>query len=317
MTGTTIQTVKGDVPVNSLGMWLPHEHLFTDLRGPMVPGYAEGDLLDVEYTVRPHLEAAAAAGVTAFVECSTLGVGRNVEVLKHLASITPIHIIAPTGVYKEGFIPADLLDMSVEGLANLWIRDLTEGMDGTGIKAGWIKVALSDNGPREIEVRNLQAAAITSKATGAIIGCHTIGGEAARRELAILAEAGHDLSRFIWIHSQTERDTAIHLEAAQQGVWIEFDSVGGGSAADDAAMLESVLALIKAGYAANIMLSHDAGWYQPGEEHGIPKPNGFRGYTALFEQFLPAMRQRGVSDKVIDQITIANPARAYAITKTP
>ena len=62
MTGTTIQTVKGDVSVNSLGMWLPHEHLFTDLRGPMVPGYAEGDPLDVEYTVRPHLEAAAAAG---------------------------------------------------------------------------------------------------------------------------------------------------------------------------------------------------------------------------------------------------------------
>ena len=315
MAGAYIQTVNGDVAVESLGMWLPHEHLFTDLRGPQAAGYAQGDPLDVEYTVRPHLEAAAAAGVTAFVECSTLGVGRNVAVLKHLASITPIHIVAPTGVYKEGFIPIDFLDLNVETMANLWIRDLTEGMDGTDIKAGWIKIALSDDGPREIEVRNLQAAAITSKATGAVIGCHTIGGAAARKELEILKAAGHDLSRFIWIHAQTERDTAIHVEAAQQGVWVEFDSVGAGSAADDAAMLESVLKLIEAGYAGNIMLSHDAGWYQPGELHGNPQPNGFRGYSALFEQFLPAMRQRGVSDDVIRQITVANPARAYAITK--
>jgi phosphotriesterase-related protein len=233
-------------------------------------------------------------------------------VLRHLAAHTPIHIIAPTGVYKEGFIPADLQDVSAEYLADLWTREITEGMDGTDSRAGFIKVALVDDGPKDIEIRNLKAAAAASLRTGAVVASHTIGGKAARAEMDILEGAGLDLGRFIWVHAHTEPNTAVHVEAAKRGVWVEFDAVGAESWHPQDKLLESVLALIEAGYADHILLSHDAGWYEPGQPNGLPKA-GVRGYTALFEQFIPAMQARAVSDETIRLMTVANPARAFAI----
>lgn len=316
MTDASIRSIRGDIPTDTLGAFLPHEHLFTDLRGPQTPGYAQGDPQQVAQVMRPYLEAAQRAGVTAFVECSTLGVGRNVAVLQKLAEITPIHIIAPTGVYKEGFIPTELLDLSAEALAALWIRDINEGMDGTAARAGFIKVALVDEGPTALETRNLQAAAITSKATGAVIASHTIGGAAARREIAVLAEAGHDLSRFIWVHAHTEPNTAVHIEAAEQGVWLEFDAVGAADWHPQPALVQAVVALVREGCTGSILLSHDAGWYDPSQPDGQPKPQGVRGYTALFDTFIPALKERGVTDDAIHQMIVSNPARAFALSPT-
>ena len=306
-----IRAVTGDVPVDQLGLFLPHEHLFTDLRGPSTPGYAQGDPEQVARVVLPYLEAIERQGVTALVECSTMGVGRNIAVLRHLAALTPIKIIAPTGVYKDGFVPVALLDLSVKALADLWIRDLTEGIDGTSSRAGFIKVGLVDNGPTELEIRNLKAAVLASKRTGAVIASHTIGSVAARREIAILDDTGLDLTRFIWVHAQTG-DTTAHVDAARRGVWIEFDSIGGGSQEDQAALLEAVLEMIERGFSENILLSHDAGWYDPSQPDGQPKPNGYRGYTTLVDQFIPALQARGVSDETIHEITVTNPARAFA-----
>src|SRR5262245_6284016 len=92
----TIQALKGSVEIDSLGLILPHEHLFTDLRGPHVAEYAQGEPLAVLQVVGTYLEEAEAAGATALVECSTVGVGRNLSVLQTLADATSMHIIAPT-----------------------------------------------------------------------------------------------------------------------------------------------------------------------------------------------------------------------------
>src|SRR5574341_1762847 len=106
MTAKRIYAIQGSVQVDTLGLVLPHEHLFTDLRGPHVPEYAQGEPSAVLKVVEPYLAEAAAAGATALVECSTMGVGRNLAMLQRLADATPIHIIAPTGVYRDAFIPA-------------------------------------------------------------------------------------------------------------------------------------------------------------------------------------------------------------------
>lgn len=218
MNAGKIRTLKGDVAVNTLGLMLPHEHLFVDLRGPFAESYGEADPEEVRQLVQPYLDAIEKIGVTAFVDCAPAGVGRNVGVLRYLADHTPIHIVAPTGVYKEGFIPTDLLNKSVDDLAELWTREITEGMDGTDSRAGFIKVALVDHGPTEIEKRNLKAAAATSLRTGAVVASHTIGGRAARAEMDILEEAGLDLRRFIWVHAHTEPNSAIHVEATSRGL---------------------------------------------------------------------------------------------------
>ncbi|HEX9838901.1 MAG TPA: hypothetical protein VGA72_06120, partial [Anaerolineales bacterium] len=113
------------------------------------------------------------------MECSTVGVGRNLTILSRLAEISPIRIVAPTGVYREAFTPLSLREISESDLANLWITELTEGIEGTSIRAGFIKLAMSDDGPSALEIRNLKAAAKASQATGAMIANHTIGGNVA------------------------------------------------------------------------------------------------------------------------------------------
>jgi len=305
-----IHTIKGRVEIDSLGLILPHEHLFTDLRGPRVSDYARGEPSAVVEVVEPHLAEASKAGVTALVECSTVGVGRNLTVLRRLAEATSIHIIAPTGVYRDAYIPESLREISEHDLAELWTTELTEGIDGTSIRAGFIKLAMSDDGPTTLEIRNLKAAVDASQNTDAVIASHTIGGKVARKEMDVLEEAGLDLQRFIWIHAQTEPDISILEEAARRGAYVELDSVGAPHQSQ-AELLETTIALIGAGFADRLLLSHDGGWYNPARSDGLPE-EGFRGYTALARDFLPELLKRGINEEQVRLITVNNPAKAFA-----
>ena len=305
-----IHTIKGPIEIDALGLTLPHEHLFTDLRGPSVPDYARGEPSAVVKVVEPYLAEASAAGVTALVECSTVGVGRNLQVLLSLADATSIHIIAPTGVYRDAYIPETLREISEHDLAELWTTELTEGIDRTSIRAGFIKLAMSDDGPTALEIRNLKAAVKASENTGAVIASHTIGGKVARKEMDVLEEAGLDLQRFIWIHAQTEPDISILEEAARRGAYVELDSVGAPHQSQTE-LLETTIALIEAGFADHLLLSHDAGWYNPAHSDGLPE-EGFRGYTALARDFLPGLLKRGINEEQVRLITVNNPAKAFA-----
>ena len=305
-----IHTIKGPIEIDALGLTLPHEHLFTDLRGPSVPDYARGEPSAVVKVVEPYLAEASAAGVTALVECSTVGVGRNLQVLLSLADATSIHIIAPTGVYRDAYIPETLREISEHDLAELWTTELTEGIEETSIRAGFIKLAMSDDGPTALEIRNLKAAVKASQNTGAVIASHTIGGKVARKEMDVLEEAGLDLQRFIWIHAQTEPDISILEEAARRGAYVELDSVGAPHQSQTE-LLETTIALIEAGFADHLLLSHDAGWYNPAHSDGLPE-EGFRGYTALARDFLPELLKRGISEEQLRLITVNNPAKAFA-----
>ena len=311
MSARSIRTIGGDVVAESLGLILPHEHLFVDLRGPLVPEYAHADPETVARTMEPYLAEAYAAGVTLLVECSTVGVGRNVAVLRRLAELTPMHIVAPTGLYREAFTPPSLRALTAEELAEEWIGELTEGIDGTGVRAGFIKVAVSDDGPTPLEVRNLRAAALASRQTGAAIASHTPSGAIARSQMQVLESEGLSLDRFIWAHANLEADPAIHLEAARRGAYVAFDAVGA-AWQSQRALVEDTLALIEAGCAERILLSHDAGWYDASQPDGQPE-GGVRGFTALVEELMPALRARGVTEDLLHLVTVTNPARAFAL----
>lgn len=244
------------------------------------------------------------------MECSTVGVGRNLTVLQRLADVTSIHIVAPTGVYRDAYIPDSLREASEQHLADLWTTELTQGIEGTAVRAGFIELAMSDDGPTALETRNLKAAARASQNTGAVIGSHTIGGRIAKQEMDVLEEAGLDLRRFIWIHAQTEPDISKLEEAARRGAYVELDTVGA-PYQSQAELLETAVALIEAGFADHLLLSHDAGWFDPARQEGVPE-QGFRGYTALTTDFIPALLKRGISNDMVRLITVDNPARAFA-----
>jgi phosphotriesterase-related protein len=312
MNTSIIRTVRGDIQAESLGLVLPHEHLFTDLRGPLYPEYAQGNPETVVKVMQPYLEAAYQAGVTALVECSTAGVGRNVSVLKRLAEVTQIHIVAPTGVYRQAYTPAALQNIRAGALADLWIQEMEEGIEGSPVRAGFIKIAMSDDGPTEIEVRNLKAAAATSRVTDAAIASHTIKGTIAVQEMDILESEGLDLERFIWVHANIEPNRTYHLQAAKRGAYVEFDAVGQ-KGFSQAELVDDTLALIEAGYTDRILLSHDAGWYDPSQPDGQPAGDGIRGFSALVTDFIPLLRDRGLNESMIHRLTAQNPARAFAL----
>jgi phosphotriesterase-related protein len=143
-----------------------------------------------------------------------------------------------------------------------------------------------------------------------VIASHTIGGKIARQEMDILEEAGLDLHRFIWVHAQTEPDITKLKDAARRGAYIELDTVGA-PFQPQPELIETAAAIIEAGFINQLLLSHDAGWYNPAHPSGLPD-EGFRGYTALAEDFIPALLKRGISVEQVRRVTETNPFEAFA-----
>ena len=307
-----IQTVLGPVPVDKLGLILPHEHLFTDLRGVETPGLGQADLDDVQAAMQPYLDEAWAAGITALVECTPAGVGRNPLALQRLAQHTPLTIVAAAGVYRQEFMPRYVLEMSEAQLEAWMLTHLNEGIDGTDVRAGFIKLAVSNEGITDDEKRALRAAARAAAQTGVVVASHTSGplsGQHALEQVDILEGRGLSGDRFIWVHAQNSPHLAEHRRVAERGAYLGFDGL---SPNREEVFLKLVLDALGAGLGRHILLSHDAGWYRPGEPGG----GAVRGYTYLIERFLPRLRESGVDEATIRLMTEENPKRAFAIKTT-
>jgi phosphotriesterase-related protein len=300
-------TTLGPKPADDLGLILPHEHVFVDLRTWDQPGYAQAETADVIARMAPEITRARAAGVTALVECSTVGVGRRPDILKAVSEATGFPLLVPTGVYREPWIP-DWIQAASEAELREWMAgELLDEIRPDGVQAGWIKLSAGDDGITECETKVLRAAAAAGVATDAVIGSHTIRGRVVRDQLQIIEGAGYSPERFIWIHTQAEPDFDLHLEIARRGAWIEYDAIGSDQLSDDF-FLEHIQRVLDAGLGDRLLLSHDRGWYDPAlPGGGTPKP-----FTYLSETFLPKLRQAGVDEQTIHQLTHLNPFRAFA-----
>jgi phosphotriesterase-related protein len=300
-------TTLGPKSTDELGAILPHEHVFVDLRTWDTPGYAEGNSADVINLMTPYIREAQDAGITAVVECSTVGVGRRADILKAVSEATNFPIIAPTGSYREPWLPDWVKEMSEDALYDWMVGELDGQIEQTGVQAGWIKLSAGDDGLTEAETKILRAAARATITTGAVIGSHTIRGRVVRNSLNIIDAVGGSPSRYIWIHTQAEPDFALHLEMAQRGAWIEYDAIGADDWEDERfiALIQDVL---NAGFGHQLLLSHDRGWYDPAQPGGgTPKS-----FAYLHQTFLPKLRAHGIDDATIHQLTVTNPFNAFA-----
>jgi phosphotriesterase-related protein len=300
-----LHTTLGPKRADELGMILPHEHVFVDLRTPDQLGYAEADPAEVVRVMRPQIEAIKARGVTALVECSTGGVGLRVDIDLAVSQATGLPIVVPTGNYREPWIPDWVREASEADLEAQMFRDLAEGAGDTGVKAAWIKLSAGDDGITPLEAKILRAAARAAQRTGAVIGSHTIKGRVVMDQLDIIEAEGYRADRFISIHTQEEKDFGLNIAVAQRGAWIEYDHVG---RAPDAAVSELILRALDADLGSQLLLSHDRGWYDPAiPGGGVPTP-----YTHLSDVMLPLLRTGGVDEAVIRQLTVSNPFEAFA-----
>ena len=299
-------TTLGPKSSTDLGMILPHEHIFVDLRTWDQPGYSQGQSEDVIALMAPQVERARAAGVTALVECSPVGVGRRVDLLKAFSLATGFPLVVPTGVYREPWIPPWIHAATEDELCAWMLRELSEQVEETGVPAGFVKLSAGDDGITASETKVLRAAARAAAQVNAIIGSHTIRGRVVRDQLAIIEQAGYSAGRFIWIHAHNESDFALNLEVARRGAWIEYDAIS--RPERDDFFIERVLGMLAAGFEKQVLLSHDNGWYDPAK----PKGGDPRPFTYLSQAFLPKLRQRGVSEETIHQLTVTNPFNAFA-----
>lgn len=298
-------TTLGPLTADQLGMILPHEHVFVDLRTPDQPGYAQAEAADVVALMAPEIEKIKALGITALVECSTGGVGRRADLDLAVSRATGFPIVVPTGNYREPWIP-DWVASATEADLEAWmVRELQERFDEAGYRAGWIKISAGDDGITPLEARILRAAARAGARTGAIIGSHTIKGRVVMEQLDIIEAEGYRADRFISIHTQAEKDFGLNLAVAERGAWIEYDNIGW---VDDGELLPLILKVLEAGRERQLLLSHDMGWYDPAQPRGgTPRP-----YTHLSQSLLPKLRDAGVSEAQIVQLTHTNPFAAFA-----
>ncbi|MDO8358699.1 MAG: esterase [Devosia sp.] len=300
-----LYTTLGLLGREQLGMILPHEHVFVDLRTPDQPGYAQADAADVIALMAPEIERIKALGITALVECTTGGVGRRADLDLAVSLATDFPIVVPTGNYREPWIPEWVKTAGEAELEAWMLRELTERFDEADYRAGWIKISAGDDGITPLEEKILRAAVRAAIPTGAVIGSHTIKGRVVMDQLDIIAAEGGRADRFISIHTQAEKDFGLNLAVAERGAWIEYDNIGW---VDDDELAPLIVKVLDAGRGTQLLLSHDMGWYDPAlVGGGTPKP-----YTALSESMLPRLRSMGVSAADIVQLTRVNPFEAFA-----
>ena len=301
-------TTQGPLLAEGLGVILPHEHIFTDLRGPTVSGYGQANPADVVRVMKPFLVEARQKGVGVLFECSGIGVGRNVPIIARVSQESRLPVVVPTGVYgRDNFAPPEHQKMTEDELTTLFVKELREGIEGTGIKAGFIKIATGSAAMTALEEKFLRAAGRAASQTGAAIAGHTPVSGNASKQVAIL-ESIDPAVRFIWVHAQSENNRQVQRQLAAKGAFIEFDNLGW-SPGQEGTIIAAMQELLAAGYGDRILLSHDAGWYQPGQPNGGSQ----KGYVYLIDSFIPKLRAAGVDEAAIRMITETNPIRAFGL----
>jgi len=307
--GAGVQTVRGEVPLANLGTTLTHEHVMVDFVGAGRVSPSRYDREQVFQVALPRLEEVKRRGCRTLLECTPAWLGRDVVLLERLSQASGLNLITNTGFYgaaDDKYLPAFAFEQTAAQLAALWIKEAKEGIDGTRIRPGFVKLGV-DAGPLSAVDRKLiRAGAICHRATGLRLHVHTGPAVPAMEIIEELKQSGVDPSAYVWVHAQAENDPSAHTAAAKTGAWVSFDGI---NAESIGAHVEMVAAMATAGFLRQVLVSQDSGWYHVGEPGG----GDFRGYTFLFDSFLPALRKNaGFSDEQIRTLMVENPARVLA-----
>jgi len=308
-----IQTVLGPIPPGKLGPTLVHEHVICDFVGAAETGRHRWQVDEVVRVMRPHLDQLKTRNFGGFIDCTPAYIGRDPRVLRQLAQETGLHIVTNTGYYGgagDKFVPKHAYEESPDQLADRWLREWERGIEDTGVRPGFMKIGVDEakgDPPAlsDIDAKLVRAAARTSKRTGLTVTCHTGGGPAGLAAAKLFIAEGGAPARFIVAHSDGH-GIHINLQAAELGVWVSFDAI---SRKPLDQHLKLVAAMLEK-HAGRLLLSHDNGWFEVG------KPGGgkVRDFNNLPDTFLPALRKTGVTEETIQTLTIANPAKAFAIS---
>jgi phosphotriesterase-related protein len=302
-------TVRGPILPEEMGPTLSHEHVLVDFVGAKEASRDRYDADEVYRIALPHLRRIRDQGIRTLVDCTPAYVGRDPALLRRLSESSGLNILTPTGYFgasRGKYLPDHARTESADELASRWLREWRKGIEGTGIRPGFIKLG-ADAGPLpEIHRKLMRAAARTHLASGLTIAAHSGDGVAAMEALEILRKEGLDSSAFIWVHANAEADQRLHARAAEAGAWVEFDGIGPQEVDRHVDLVRSMKA---AGHLGRVLVSHDAGWYHVGEPGG----GAYRSYDTLMADFVPALRAAQLSEVEVRRLTVDNPRAAFAV----
>jgi phosphotriesterase-related protein len=304
-----IMTVNGPVSAAEMGMTLTHEHILVDFIGADSINENRWDDTKVAEAVTPFLEQVKNLGCKTFIECTPAFLGRDPVLLKSLSASSGLNIITNTGFYGAGndkYMPAFAYNETSDQIAARWIEEWENGIDTTGVRPGFIKIGVGSERLSDLHKKIVVAAARTHLKTGLTIASHTGPSVPALEQIGILKEEGVSPEAFIWVHAQVEKNITSHLSAAKMGSWISLDGLDDNNIEDYVGMIKNMK---DNGLLGKVLLSHDAGWYHPGEANG----GKIRGYSTLFEKLLPRLMDEGFTKRDIQKLLVKNPAEAFTV----
>lgn len=318
-----INTVTGVTTAAGLGRTLMHEHLMIGYPGwesdTLRPGAGRKEMLSV---CCDRIEELKSHGVSSMLDPCPNDLGRDVEFMAEVAARASFTIICATGLYKEDQGGAAYWKFradfggGAESIAEMYIKELTEGIGPTGIKAGIIKVATGSPAISDYESMLLEAAAMAARETGAPITTHTDNGLLGDEQQKILVAAGLPASRIIIGHSCGSADTSYHLGILEGGSYLGFDRFGLEVLQPDDLRVASLLKLLEAGHGHRIVVSHDSVWCWRGEP--VPDPKILETISEswnpchFFNNIIPSLKDGGASDQQIEALLVDNPRRFFS-----
>ncbi len=319
---TIVQTARGPIDSSQLGKVLIHEHVF---------------LMDMEYTVnyRPdffteanidkaaeRLSVLREIGVDTIIDLTVLGLGRHVPSLIAVAAKTDLNIVLSTGLYTFDAMPGPfqfygpgLMHDVAEPLVDLFVRDITEGMGGTAIKAGMLKCAIDTPGLTKGVERVMRAVGQANRATGTPITVHTAPREQTGLVVQqVLSEEGVALGDVIIGHCGDTDDIDYLMRLADKGSTLGMDRFGLNFGIGMQQRIDTIAAMVSRGYASQLTLSHDccicwSDYFPSKDDYNRLMPDHHPRH--IHDDVLPLLREAGVGDADIEAMFVSNPRRVF------
>ena len=309
----TVNTVTGPTDTSALGFTLMHEHVYVLSEGVNTnfPRLWDRDARIAEAAAA--LSEAKAHGVSTIVDLTVLGLGRDVALIREIAARSGMQIIAATGLYTYDQLPHYFASRDANVMADQFVQDVEEGIQGTGVKAAIFKCATDAQGATPGVEKVLRAVARAHRRTGVPISTHTHAAtQQGLKQQDIFEEEGVDLGRVVIGHSGDSEDIDYLEKLISRGSYIGMDRFGIDTMLSTERRVATIAKLCDRGHAGRMVLSHDTSvyidWYDAAMiKQAVPRWH----FLHISDEVLPQFRAAGVTDDQIRAMTVDNPRRLF------
>ena len=298
-----VRTVTGDIPANQLGIVLMHEHLVCEISPEQIIR-EEDPVADLEGFRR--------SGGTSIVELTNTGMGQDAAAIQRLSGRTGVTIVIGTGFYRDPWYPSFVRSAGIEELTDYMVRQIEEGVEGTGVRAGIVgEIGTSQEEITPDEAKVMRAAARAARHSGAPLSTHTSFGTFALEQLDLIEAEGLALDRVSVGHLDLIPDPDYHTAVAERGAYVQYDTFGKEQYTADQRRIDCLLEMLARGFEQQILLSNDI------SRATYLVSRGGWGYSHLLDSVVPKLRECGVSDSTLDLLLCKNPARFLRLVRGP